>query len=121
MSLGMNFMLLKQSLHIISIISKEARRKHEGEAQNLLLPQSLAHLSSVQKCLMAQHKKKKPKTLMPINLPKGKCLPIPPPHVRPSVMMDSSSRSEASDDLTHHQLAMIIRHYENLKRQTGEE
>ncbi|OIV94865.1 hypothetical protein TanjilG_22062 [Lupinus angustifolius] len=50
-------------------------------------------------------------------------LPIPPPPVRPSVMMDTSSRSEASffltlfhDDLTH-QLAMIIRHNENLKRQ----
>ncbi|KAI4976128.1 hypothetical protein ZWY2020_049735 [Hordeum vulgare] len=41
-------------------------------------------------------------------------LPIPPPHVRPSVMMDTSSRSE--DDLTH-QLAMIIRHNENLRRQ----
>ncbi|KAF5198458.1 DNA-directed RNA polymerase subunit beta' [Thalictrum thalictroides] len=41
-------------------------------------------------------------------------LPIPPPPVRPSVMMDSSSRSE--DDLTH-QLAMIIRHNENLRRQ----
>ncbi|KAL0377704.1 UNVERIFIED_CONTAM: DNA-directed RNA polymerase II subunit RPB1 [Sesamum radiatum] len=41
-------------------------------------------------------------------------LPIPPPPVRPSVMMDTSSRSE--DDLTH-QLAMIIRHNENLKRQ----
>ncbi|KAG5135211.1 hypothetical protein JHK82_026399 [Glycine max] len=43
-------------------------------------------------------------------------LPIPPQPVRPSVMMDTSSRSEASDDLTH-QLAMIIRHNENLKRQ----
>ncbi|KAH7850342.1 hypothetical protein Vadar_031346 [Vaccinium darrowii] len=55
-------------------------------------------------------------------------LPIPPPPVRPSVMMDASSRSEASlfllikitctssDDLTH-QLAMIIRHNENLRRQ----
>ncbi|CBI18915.3 unnamed protein product, partial [Vitis vinifera] len=59
-------------------------------------------------------------------------LPIPPPPVRPSVMMDTSSRSEASlsvlvndrlklsmwlwDDLTH-QLAMIIRHNENLRRQ----
>ncbi|KAH6824035.1 RNA polymerase II large subunit [Perilla frutescens var. hirtella] len=41
-------------------------------------------------------------------------LPLPPPPVRPSVMMDTSSRSE--DDLTH-QLAMIIRHNENLKRQ----
>ncbi|KAL5727166.1 DNA-directed RNA polymerase [Ranunculus cassubicifolius] len=41
-------------------------------------------------------------------------LPIPPPPVRPSVVMNSSSRSE--DDLTH-QLAMIIRHNENLKRQ----
>ncbi|KAL6513541.1 DNA-directed RNA polymerase II subunit rpb1 [Orobanche gracilis] len=41
-------------------------------------------------------------------------LPIPPPPVRPSVMMDTSARSE--DDLTH-QLAMIIRHNENLKRQ----
>ncbi|KAL3525220.1 hypothetical protein ACH5RR_013592 [Cinchona calisaya] len=41
-------------------------------------------------------------------------LPIPPPPVRPSVMMETSSRSE--DDLTH-QLAMIIRHNENLKRQ----
>ncbi|KAA8532028.1 hypothetical protein F0562_006830 [Nyssa sinensis] len=41
-------------------------------------------------------------------------LPIPPPPLRPSVMMDTSSRSE--DDLTH-QLAMIIRHNENLKRQ----
>ncbi|CAI9097414.1 OLC1v1033836C1 [Oldenlandia corymbosa var. corymbosa] len=40
-------------------------------------------------------------------------LPIPPPSVRPSVMMDTSLRSE--DDLTH-QLAMIIRHNENLKR-----
>ncbi|PPR84006.1 hypothetical protein GOBAR_AA36703 [Gossypium barbadense] len=46
-------------------------------------------------------------------------LPIPPPPVRPSVMMDTSSRSEASifyDDLTH-ALAMIIRHNENLRRQ----
>lgn len=75
-------------------------------------------------------------------------LPIPPPPVRPSVMMDTSSRSEVSssqvkemrsvvnvlhflavpcsltlffftleqDDLTH-QLAMIIRHNENLRRQ----
>lgn len=41
-------------------------------------------------------------------------LPIPPPPVRPSVMMDTSARSE--DDLTH-QLAMIIRHNNNLKRQ----
>ncbi|KAL9241357.1 hypothetical protein vseg_015478 [Gypsophila vaccaria] len=41
-------------------------------------------------------------------------LPIPPPPVRPSVMMDTSSRSE--DDLTH-QLAMIIRHNDNLRRQ----
>ncbi|MQM10300.1 hypothetical protein Taro_043192 [Colocasia esculenta] len=41
-------------------------------------------------------------------------LPIPPPPVRPSVMMDTSARSE--DDLTH-QLAMIIRHNENLRRQ----
>ncbi|KAL5997271.1 DNA-directed RNA polymerase II subunit rpb1 [Asimina triloba] len=41
-------------------------------------------------------------------------LPIPPPPVRPSVMMDTSSRSE--DDLTH-QLAMIIRHNENLRAQ----
>ncbi|CAH9094797.1 unnamed protein product [Cuscuta epithymum] len=41
-------------------------------------------------------------------------LPVPPPPVRPSVMMDTSSRSE--DDLTH-QLAMIIRHNENLKKQ----
>ncbi|KAG9143347.1 hypothetical protein Leryth_022599 [Lithospermum erythrorhizon] len=41
-------------------------------------------------------------------------LPIPPPPVRPSVMMDASTRSE--DDLTH-QLAMIIRHNENLKKQ----
>ncbi|CAI9763520.1 unnamed protein product [Fraxinus pennsylvanica] len=67
-------------------------------------------------------------------------LPVPPPPVRPYVMMDTSSRSEASifllnsifsssvfnfcstfwfpfgDDLTH-QLAMIVRHNENLKRQ----
>ncbi|KAH9626354.1 hypothetical protein KSS87_010048 [Heliosperma pusillum] len=43
-------------------------------------------------------------------------LPIPPPPVRPSVMMDTSSRSEACDDLTH-QLAMIIRHNDNLRRQ----
>ncbi|KAF8022821.1 hypothetical protein BT93_F0363 [Corymbia citriodora subsp. variegata] len=41
-------------------------------------------------------------------------LPVPPPPVRPSVMMDTSSRSE--DDLTH-QLAMIIRHNENLRQQ----
>ncbi|KAL3734156.1 hypothetical protein ACJRO7_023493 [Eucalyptus globulus] len=41
-------------------------------------------------------------------------LPIPPPPVRPSVMIDTSSRSE--DDLTH-QLATIIRHNENLRRQ----
>uniref|UniRef100_A0A453CSM0 DNA-directed RNA polymerase subunit n=1 Tax=Aegilops tauschii subsp. strangulata TaxID=200361 RepID=A0A453CSM0_AEGTS len=41
-------------------------------------------------------------------------LPIPPPPMRPSVMMDTCSRSE--DDLTH-QLAMIIRHNENLRRQ----
>jgi len=41
-------------------------------------------------------------------------LPIPPPPVRPSVMMGTYSRSE--DDLTH-QLAMIIRHNENLRRQ----
>ncbi|CAM6128982.1 unnamed protein product [Calypogeia fissa] len=41
-------------------------------------------------------------------------LPVPPPPVRPSVMMDSSARSE--DDLTH-QLVMIIRHNNNLKRQ----
>eukprot|EP00253_Pinus_taeda_P007579 PITA_07579 len=41
-------------------------------------------------------------------------LPIPPPPVRPSVMMDSTLRSE--DDLTH-QLAMIIKANENLKRQ----
>ncbi|KAK9691541.1 hypothetical protein RND81_09G203000 [Saponaria officinalis] len=41
-------------------------------------------------------------------------LPIPPPPVRPSVMMGTSSRSE--DDLTH-QLAMIIRHNDNLRRQ----
>ncbi|KAJ3686396.1 hypothetical protein LUZ61_015560 [Rhynchospora tenuis] len=41
-------------------------------------------------------------------------LPIPHPHVRPSVMMDTSARSE--DDLTH-QLAMIIRHNENLRKQ----
>ncbi|OVA08877.1 RNA polymerase [Macleaya cordata] len=40
-------------------------------------------------------------------------LPIPPPPVRPSVMMDTSTKSE--DDLTH-QLAMIIRHNENLRR-----
>ncbi|KAJ7944104.1 DNA-directed RNA polymerase subunit [Quillaja saponaria] len=41
-------------------------------------------------------------------------LPIPPPSVRPSVMMYKSSQSE--DDLTH-QLAMIIKHNENLKKQ----
>ncbi|KAH1161951.1 hypothetical protein GLYMA_01G067300v4 [Glycine max] len=41
-------------------------------------------------------------------------LPIPPQIARPSIMMDTSSRSE--DDITH-QLAMIIRHNENLKRQ----
>ncbi|GAB2282886.1 DNA-directed RNA polymerase II subunit rpb1 [Dionaea muscipula] len=41
-------------------------------------------------------------------------LPIPPPPVRPSVMMDTSSRSE--DDLTH-QLAMIIRHNDQLRKQ----
>ncbi|CAL9110471.1 unnamed protein product, partial [Musa textilis] len=41
-------------------------------------------------------------------------LPVPPPPVRPSVMADSSLRSE--DDLTH-QLAMIVRHNENLRRQ----
>ncbi|XP_025827881.1 DNA-directed RNA polymerase II subunit 1-like [Panicum hallii] len=41
-------------------------------------------------------------------------LPIPPPPVRPSVMMGTSSRSE--DDLTH-QLAMITRHNKNLRRQ----
>ncbi|GJU14127.1 DNA-directed RNA polymerase II subunit 1 [Tanacetum coccineum] len=41
-------------------------------------------------------------------------LPIPPPPVRPSVMMDTSTRCE--DDLTH-QLATIIRHNENLRRQ----
>eukprot|EP00897_Mesotaenium_endlicherianum_P002261 jgi/Mesen1/2062/ME000150S01157 len=41
-------------------------------------------------------------------------LPVPPPPVRPSVMMDSSARSE--DDLTH-QLAMIIRHSNNLAKQ----
>ncbi|CAD6236827.1 unnamed protein product [Miscanthus lutarioriparius] len=41
-------------------------------------------------------------------------LPIPPPPVRPSVMMGTSSKSE--DDLIH-QLAMIIRHNENLRRQ----
>ncbi|KAG2562256.1 DNA-directed RNA polymerase II subunit RPB1-like [Panicum virgatum] len=44
-------------------------------------------------------------------------LPIPPPPVRPSVMMGTSSRSEfLQDDLTH-QLAMIIRYNENLRRQ----
>ncbi|KAL2576447.1 hypothetical protein AAZV13_16G077600 [Glycine max] len=41
-------------------------------------------------------------------------LSIPPQTARPSVMMDTSSRIE--DDITH-QLAMIIRHNENLKRQ----
>ncbi|GJZ09185.1 RNA polymerase II largest subunit [Tanacetum coccineum] len=41
-------------------------------------------------------------------------LPIPPPPVRPSVMMDTSTRCD--DDLTH-QLATIIRHNENLRRQ----
>ena len=41
-------------------------------------------------------------------------LPIPPPHVRPSVTMDTSSSTE--DDLTR-QLATIIRHNENLRRQ----
>ncbi|KAK8964442.1 DNA-directed RNA polymerase II subunit RPB1 [Platanthera guangdongensis] len=39
---------------------------------------------------------------------------IPPPPVRPSVMMETSSRSE--NGLTH-QLSMIIRHKENLRRQ----
>ncbi|RVX16796.1 DNA-directed RNA polymerase II subunit 1 [Vitis vinifera] len=47
-------------------------------------------------------------------------LPIPPPAVRPSVMMTGGSgKSEASgisDDLTY-QLAMIIRHNENLRTQ----
>ncbi|KAK8957645.1 DNA-directed RNA polymerase II subunit RPB1 [Platanthera zijinensis] len=43
-----------------------------------------------------------------------KVLLIPPPPVRPSIMMVTSSRSV--DDLTH-QLAMIIRHNENLRRQ----
>ncbi|KAK3424808.1 hypothetical protein EUGRSUZ_F01570 [Eucalyptus grandis] len=47
-------------------------------------------------------------------------LPIPPPPVRPSVMMDTSSRNlshfRIQDDLTH-QLATIIRHNENLRRQ----
>ncbi|XP_074308455.1 DNA-directed RNA polymerase II subunit RPB1-like isoform X1 [Silene latifolia] len=41
-------------------------------------------------------------------------LPIPPPPVRPSVTMGTSLRSE--DDLTH-QLAMIIRYNDNLRRQ----
>ncbi|XP_040371173.1 DNA-directed RNA polymerase II subunit RPB1 isoform X1 [Rosa chinensis] len=41
-------------------------------------------------------------------------LPIPPPAVRPPVMMSSSAMSE--DDLTH-QLSMIIRHNENLRKQ----
>ncbi|CAD6260248.1 unnamed protein product [Miscanthus lutarioriparius] len=41
-------------------------------------------------------------------------LPNPPPPVRPSIMMGTSSKSE--DDLTH-QLAMIIQHNENLRRQ----
>ncbi|KAL6222224.1 hypothetical protein ACLB2K_005616 [Fragaria x ananassa] len=41
-------------------------------------------------------------------------LPIPPPAVRPSVMMSSSAMSE--DDLTH-QLSMIIRHNQNLRKQ----
>eukprot|EP00271_Cylindrocystis_brebissonii_P003385 TRINITY_DN1429_c0_g6_i1.p1 TRINITY_DN1429_c0_g6~~TRINITY_DN1429_c0_g6_i1.p1 ORF type:complete len:1954 (-),score=319.86 TRINITY_DN1429_c0_g6_i1:2079-7940(-) len=41
-------------------------------------------------------------------------LPIPPPPVRPSVLMSSSARSE--DDLTY-QLSMIIRHSQNLKKQ----
>ncbi|KAK9948337.1 hypothetical protein M0R45_003918 [Rubus argutus] len=40
--------------------------------------------------------------------------PIPPPAVRPPAMMSSSSMSE--DDLTH-QLSMIIRHNENLRKQ----
>ncbi|MED6135271.1 DNA-directed RNA polymerase II subunit rpb1 [Stylosanthes scabra] len=40
-------------------------------------------------------------------------LPIPPPAVRPSVMMDDTS-SRIEDDLTH-QLAMIIRYNANLK------
>ncbi|KAK4764009.1 hypothetical protein SAY87_013447 [Trapa incisa] len=41
-------------------------------------------------------------------------LPIPPPHVRPSVVMDTSSRSE--DDLTH-QLATTIKENEGLRHQ----
>ena len=41
-------------------------------------------------------------------------LPVPPPPVRPSVMMDSSARCE--DDLTH-KLAEIIRSNNDLKRQ----
>ncbi|KAM1810132.1 hypothetical protein ACFX12_026931 [Malus domestica] len=41
-------------------------------------------------------------------------LPIPPLAVRPSVMMDTSSKSE--DDLTY-QLGTIIRHNDNLRRQ----
>ena len=41
-------------------------------------------------------------------------LPVPPPNVRPSVSVDSSSRSE--DDLTH-KLAEIIRANTNLRRQ----
>lgn len=41
-------------------------------------------------------------------------LPVPPPPVRPSVMMDSSSRSE--DDLTH-QLGEIIKANNRLRKQ----
>jgi len=41
-------------------------------------------------------------------------LPVPPPNVRPSVTVDSSSRSE--DDLTH-KLAEIIRANANLRKQ----
>jgi DNA-directed RNA polymerase II subunit RPB1 len=41
-------------------------------------------------------------------------LPVPPPPVRPSVMMDSSARCE--DDLTH-KLVEIIRANNNLARQ----
>ncbi|KAK9866738.1 hypothetical protein WJX84_006023 [Apatococcus fuscideae] len=41
-------------------------------------------------------------------------LPVPPPHVRPSVMMDASARSE--DDLTH-KLAEIIKANNRVKRQ----
>ncbi|GJP50326.1 hypothetical protein CLOM_g9456 [Closterium sp. NIES-68] len=41
-------------------------------------------------------------------------LPVPPPPVRPSVMMSSSARSE--DDLTY-QLVMIIRQNEYVKKQ----